>query len=182
MRIAETGMSGVYVIEHTYHKDLRGEFFKVFNSALFREAGLVTDFREAFHSTSVKNVIRGMHFQVPPHDHEKLVYASQGCVLDVVIDIRPDSSTYGRYFATELSAENRKSIYIARGFAHGFRVLSDSATVHYMTSTEHHAQSDRGILWNSFGCDWRLKGGDDDPVLSDRDRSFPGLENFDSPF
>ncbi|MEI8631931.1 dTDP-4-dehydrorhamnose 3,5-epimerase [Vibrio sp. PP-XX7] len=95
-----------------------------------------------------------MHFQIPPYDHAKLVYVTDGEILDVAVDIRKNSLTFGQYFSTVLSNENAKSLYIAKGFAHGFLTLSESATVVYMTTTVHAPKYDRGIRWDSFGFDW----------------------------
>jgi dTDP-4-dehydrorhamnose 3,5-epimerase len=116
-----------------------------------------------------------MHFQLPPHDHEKLVYVSHGEILDVVVDIRPKSPTFGDYFSTILSDDNQKSLYIAKGFAHGFLTVSKTATVMYSTSTVHSPDHDSGIRWNSFGFNWK----EVDPIMSERDKNFSGLELFD---
>lgn len=174
MKIISTDLSGVFEIENRVFTDHRGLFLKTFHETTFREAGLAAEFKESFYSISTKGVLRGMHFQLPPHDHEKLVYVSYGEILDVVVDIRPKSPTFGDFFSTILSSENHKSLYIAKGFAHGFLTLSKIATVMYSTSTVHSPDHDSGIRWNSFGFNWK----EVDPIMSERDRNFFGLELF----
>ena len=112
-----------------------------------------------------------MHFQLPPYEHAKLVYVTDGEILDVTIDIRKESSTFGRYFSTILSSSNAKSLYMSKGFAHGFLTLSESATVVYQTTTVHSPEHDAGIRFDSFGFDWPVKN----PLLSVRDLSFKKL-------
>lgn len=172
MKITETSLSGIFEIESKRFIDERGVFVKTFHDELFSDSGLDVDFKETFYSTSKRNVIRGMHFQTPPHDHSKLVYVCNGSILDVVVDIRKNSPTFGEFYKTYLSEENAKSLYISKGFAHGFLVISDSATVIYQTTTVYSPESDSGILWNSFGYDWE---GVESPVLSERDKLHPKL-------
>jgi len=178
MKLTETDLKGVYVIEPKVFEDDRGVFVKTFHEQTFRESGLAFHFKESFYSTSKKGVIRGMHFQVPPHDHAKLVYVTSGRILDVVLDLRKSSSTYGKHVSVELSDMNRRSIYIPTGFAHGFAVLSDEATVVYMLTTMYSSEHDAGIRWDSFGMDWGTRN----PIMSERDRGFPRFEEFSSPF
>lgn len=137
MTILPTGLDGIYEIENKIFRDERGLFVKTFHSDVFRMSGLEADFKESFYSVSKKNVLRGMHFQKPPHDHAKLVYVVKGEILDVVVDIRNESPTFGQWHSVCLSEENAKSLYIARGFAHGFLALTEGATVVYLTSTVH---------------------------------------------
>ncbi|HAH30727.1 MAG TPA: dTDP-4-dehydrorhamnose 3,5-epimerase [Elusimicrobia bacterium] len=178
MRIINTGLTSVHIIEPTTHKDLRGSFAKFFNSREFGEAGLERDFRESYYSVSAKNVIRGMHFQVPPADHSKLVYVPHGAILDVVLDIRKKSKTYGKFIETELSGKNSRVIYIPKGCAHGFLSLEDGSVCVYMQTSVYSAANDCGIKWDSFGMDWPCSN----PGLSDRDRSFLPLCEYTSPF
>lgn len=154
MNIVETELKGVYEIHNRKFEDNRGLFVKTFHESIFCEAGLETDFKESFYSVSKKGVLRGMHFQLPPHDHAKLVYVTDGEILDVAVDIRKESSTFGKYFSTILSGENAKSLYMVKGFAHGFLTLSHSATVVYQTTTVHSPENDSGIRWDSFGFNW----------------------------
>lgn len=163
-----TGIAGLVLLTPFSHADERGSFVKPFHAEEFEKNGLRTDFRESFYSTSKKGVIRGMHFQKPPHEHLKLVFVTAGQVTDVVLDLRKNSPTYGQALSFELSAENKLQLYIPVGCAHGFCVRSEEATVIYFTTKEHHAASDSGILYNSFGFNW----GVENPVLSERDLSF----------
>lgn len=178
MRFQKTKFDKVFIVEPKLFYDERGVFVKTFHELTFKEWGLETNFRESFYSESRRNVIRGMHFQLPPHDHAKLVYVPAGKILDVVVDIRRNSSTYGDFLAVELSGENRRLVYIPAGFAHGFAGLSESSLVIYSTTTVHHPEADSGIRWDSFGCDWGIA----DPIVSPRDRAFKKLTELDSPF
>lgn len=168
MNIIKTNLDGVFEIQNKKFEDQRGVFIKTFHENIFKETGLESDFKESFFSISRKGVLRGMHFQLPPKDHAKLVYVTGGEVLDVAVDIRKGSLTYGQYFATILSQENAKSLYIGKGYAHGFLTISESATIVYLTSTVHSPENDTGIHWDSFGFDWGVKK----PILSERDGSF----------
>jgi dTDP-4-dehydrorhamnose 3,5-epimerase len=178
MKLRETSLQGLYLIEPFVHDDLRGTFVKTYQAEEFKTYGLEYDFRESFYSVSHKNVIRGMHFQLPPHDHAKLVFATEGKILDVIIDLRKSSRTFGRYESFELSGLNRHMLYIPRGMAHGFCSLTDNATVFYSTSTVHTPSHDAGLRYDSFGFDWPVEK----PVISQRDLSFPSLGDFSSPF
>lgn len=149
-----TSLDGVLEIESNKIGDHRGAFVKTFHADTFRQNNLESDFKESYYSVSKKGVLRGMHFQIPPHDHAKLVYVTEGVILDVVVDIRKPSPTFGRNFSINLSSKNAKSIYMDKGFAHGFLALSDSATVVYLTSSVHSPESDTGIKWDSFGFSW----------------------------
>lgn len=172
MMILHTDLDHVKIIENKIFEDQRGLFVKTFHQEIFREHGLESDFRESFYSVSKQGVLRGMHFQLPPYDHSKLVYVPHGEILDVAVDIRPKSPTFGRYVSCQLSDSNAKALYIGRGFAHGFLTLSTSATVVYLTSTVHQPSADTGIRWDSFGFDWGISA----PVMSQRDILFKGLE------
>lgn len=177
MKINPTPLDGVFEIENRIFEDFRGMFVKTLHEGGFKEAELETEFKESFYSVSKKGVLRGMHFQLPPHDHAKLVYVTSGEILDVAVDIRKESSTFGQYFSTRLSSDNAKSLYLAKGFAHGFLTLSESATVVYMTTTVHALEFDSGIRWDSFGFDW---GDIDLSLISERDKKFIVLEEFDA--
>lgn len=172
MNFIQTEIDGVFEIKNSKLEDCRGSFVKTFNKDIFLENGLECNFKESFYSVSKRNVLRGMHFQLPPHDHTKLVYVVDGDILDVALDIRQESKTYGSYFSTRLSSKNSKSLYMEKGFAHGFLTLSKSATVVYLTSTVYAPQCDTGIHWNSFGFDWN---GVNNPIISKRDSEFNAL-------
>lgn len=178
MEIQELSIPGVYRIQHAKFQDDRGGLLKVFAASSFEAHGLQSIFPECFFSTSGRNVVRGMHFQMPPHDHEKLVSVPAGTVVDVVLDIRKDSPTYGRHEAVTLGAEEASSMYIPRGVAHGFAALTDGAMVHYLQSSERVSESESGIHFDSFGMKWPVES----PIVSHRDKLLCPLSEFDSPF
>ncbi len=158
--------------------DERGIFVKPFHDTTLREAGIHFLLKESYYSLSRKDVIRGMHFQLPPHQHAKIVFCPKGAILDVIVDLRKDSPTFGQFHAEELSEANHRAYYIPEGFAHGFKALSDDAMTFYLVSSEYHRESDTGIRWDSFGFDWNSA----EAIISERDRSFPALKDFQSPF
>ncbi len=174
----ETALPGCYEIDPAAFDDRRGSFVKPFNAGLFEERGLTAVFREQYYSVSHRNVVRGLHFQVPPLDGVKLVYCLAGAVFDVVVDLRKGSPSFGRHLTFELNENNHKVLYLPSGLAHGFQALSDRAIMVYNTSSEYSAGHDRGVLWNSAGVAWPLER----PVISERDSGFPALADFDSPF
>jgi len=178
MEVIKTKLDGVYIIKTQKFFDIRGEFIKTYNSDLFNNFGLDMDFKEQIYTVSNKNVIRGMHFQIPPHDHIKLVSAIKGKVEDVILDLRKSSSTYGNSISVELSEYNKDAVYIPKGFAHGYKVIEQGSIVLYNVSTVYNSECDKGVLWNSFGFEWGI----DNPILSERDKSFVEFKNFKSPF
>jgi len=159
-------------------KDSRGSFFKTFNKNEFFQLGLATEWPEQYFSISQRGVIRGMHFQTPPYAHEKLVFCLKGKVLDVVLDLRRESSTYGCVSAMELDGSQGDGVYIPKGLAHGFATLSEEAMMGYLTTTVHSPEYDCGIHWASIDVDWRVKN----PIVSLRDGKHPPLDQFNSPF
>lgn len=175
MDIKETGIPGCFEIIPPVFLDERGSFVKTFHLDTFLQLGLETEWREEYYSVSRKGVLRGMHFQLPPHDHCKLVYCSAGTVLDAVIDLRRDSPGYGQHFQTELNSEKANMLYIPKGLAHGFYTLSDSATMMYKVSSVYAPSHDSGVLWSSVGVVWP----DSNPVVSARDGAFPEFSSFD---
>ena len=178
MKFNTTDIEGLLLVEPNHFVDARGSFVKTFHEDIFKAQGLETDLKESFYSESLKGVIRGMHFQLPPHDHAKLVFCTAGEVLDVALDLRKNSKTYGQCQSFSLSEGNKHMLYIPRGMAHGFCSISDKATLFYFTTSMHAAAHDTGVRYDSFGFNWPV----DAPVLSDRDKSFPALGEFDSPF
>ena len=174
----EEALSGAKLLTLPSSHDARGLFVKTFHDALFRKAGIQFLLRESYFSFSKKDVIRGMHFQLPPHQHSKIVFCPQGAILDVIVDLRKLSPTYGQYFAHELSAVNHKACYIPEGFAHGFKSLTDDALTYYLVSSEYDKKHDTGLRYDSIGFDWNVQ----EPVLSERDLSFGSLSDFSSPF
>lgn len=157
--------------------DLRGSFVKTYAYSAFDKQGAAFDLREEFYSFSHKNVIRGMHFQLPPHDHVKLVFCPVGAVLDVLVDLRHGPG-YGRVESVVLGEDVPSMLVIPRGIAHGFKSLRDNSLMVYKTSTEHAPSHDAGIHWDSFGFDWCV----DAPIVSARDAAHPALADFESPF
>lgn len=175
MEIVKTSLEGVYIIENKIFVDDRGIFIKTYHDGFFKNNGLVFEVKESFYSVSKRNVLRGMHFQSPPYSHRKHVFVTHGKILDVVVDIRRYSPSFGHYNAVVLSSDNAKSIFIDDGYAHGFLTLSKTATVHYNTTTVHQPKYDKGILWNSFGYNWGLES---EPILSERDKTHLELKNL----
>lgn len=175
MRFIKTNIAGVLIIENDVHKDSRGAFVKTFSKEDFSNLGLEWNFCESYYTYSKEGVIRGMHFQAPPHAHAKLITIVHGCVVDVILDLRISSPTMGQYTTVELSSENRKSVYIPRGCAHGFSVLGeDSAIAYYMVTSEHVPSHDIGIRYDSFGYQWKVA----QPIVSERDLQLPTLAEF----
>jgi len=176
--LVATAIPGCVEVRSRIHGDARGRFVKVFHRQAFVAAGLNTDYPEEFYSVSRRGVIRGLHFQSPPMDHIKLVYCVAGEVQDAVLDLRQGSPTYGRHALVALSAEVGNMMYIPRGLAHGFCAVSETATLVYKVSGAYSPTHDCGVLWNSAGIAWEVN----EPILSERDRTHPSLDNFASPF
>jgi dTDP-4-dehydrorhamnose 3,5-epimerase len=174
MKIEKTEIEGVYIIDNFNAADERGLFVKTYNKALFEEYNIDFEIRESYYSISKKNVIRGMHFQLPPYDHEKFVYVAKGSILDVIVDLRKKSKTYKQYLSINLSEENKKAIFIPKGLAHGFKSLVNDTITVYNVATEYNNTADAGISYDSFGFDWEVKM----PILSARDASFNILKEF----
>lgn len=178
MKIIETNISGLKILKPRAFEDSRGKLIKTFTHDFFKEHILNINIKETYYSISRKNVIRGMHFQTPPYDHIKLVYVPVGKVLDVVLDIRKKSPTFGQYFSCELTSNNANILMIPNGLAHGFKSLENNTNVSYMQTSCYAPHNDTGIRYDSFGFEWNCI----DSKLSDRDRLFPMLHEFDSPF
>ena len=171
-------LAGCYELQPKVFQDARGCFVKIFHTPTFAAQGLETIFAEEYYSVSYKNVIRGMHFQLPPKDHVKMVYCVEGEVLDAVVDLRKGSPTYGSFDLFELSAAKANSIYIPKGMAHGFCVRSERAIMVYKVSTVYSRAHDAGVLWNSMEIPWPIA----EPILSERDAAFPRFDEFVSSF
>jgi dTDP-4-dehydrorhamnose 3,5-epimerase len=172
MRRIETSLAGLLVIEPDVFVDERGFFFESYNAKRWEELGIRDQFVQDNHSKSVRGTLRGLHYQLE-RPQAKLCRVVQGEVLDVAVDIRRGSSTFGRYEKVVLSAENRRQIYLPQGFAHGFLVLSETAEFLYKCSDFYYREYERGIAWNdpAIGIEWGLE----DPILSARDREHPRL-------
>lgn len=177
MKILKELLPGCWLLQPQRFEDARGVFVKTYHEDLCQSLGVSLEIREEFYSVSRRDVLRGMHFQLPPHAHDKLVYCTQGAVKDVLVDLRQGPG-YGRVASAVLSGENAHLIFIPKGIAHGFAALSDEALMLYKTSTVHAPQADCGIRWDSFGFDWGIAA----PLLSARDQQHDALADFVSPF
>ena len=159
-------------------EDNRGRFVKTFHFEVFRQFGLDTNFMEEYYSISCRRVLRGLHFQVPPFDHCKLVYCVEGEVLEGIVDLRRGSPTFGKHFMVQLKASRANMLFMPSGIAHGFYVTSSRAIMMYKVTTVYSAEHDTGILWNSVNIPWP----DVMPILSDRDQRFQPFSEFPNPF
>jgi dTDP-4-dehydrorhamnose 3,5-epimerase len=178
MQLTELPLNGCFRLQPRVFTDARGRFVKPLVVSQLRARGLRTDFVEQYHSTSAPGVIRGMHFQTPPYEHAKFVYCAVGAVTDVLLDLRRQSPTYGQAMALPLTAESGQALYLAAGIAHGFVAIEEPALMVYNVTSEYASAHDSGVRWDSFGFDWGVTT----PVMSERDRGFPALADFVSPF
>lgn len=171
MNVVSTEIDGVYIIEPQVFGDERGYFFESFNAKHFHtQTGIEATFVQDNESRSRKGVLRGLHFQREPHAQAKLVRVVQGRVLDVAVDIRKDSSTFGKYVAVELSGDNKRQLFIPKGFAHGYVVLEDNTVFQYKCDEYYHPESEDGIAWNDpqLGIEWGIH--ESEVILSEKDR------------
>lgn len=182
MNVIKTDIEGVVIIEPRIFTDTRGYFFESFSERDFCKEVREIKFVQDNESKSSYGVMRGLHFQRPPFTQSKLVRVIKGAVLDVAVDIRKGSPTYGKHVAVELTEDNHRQFFVPRGFAHGFAVLSDEAIFQYKCDNFYAPEADGGIsiLDNSLGIDWRIPM--DKAILSEKDTKHPLLKDFDSPF
>ena len=173
-----TGIEGCFEIRPRVFEDQRGRFVKLFHREFFDELGLRSSYEEEYYSVSPARVIRGLHFQVPPREHVKLVSCLLGTILDVVCDLRTDSNSFGQVYSLKLSSETGNMLYVPEGLAHGFYVMSESATFLSMNSKKFAPECDRGIRWDSIPFDWP----DKDPIVSEKDTKMVSLDAFENPF
>lgn len=178
MDIVPTRLPGCFELRPAILRDDRGSFTKVFHREQFHAAGLRVDFAEEYYSLSRRGVLRGLHFQTPPHAHAKLVYCPQGRVLDAALDLRRGSPSFGQHLTLELSGEQGNMLYLPAGLAHGFYTLSEQALMVYKVTSVYAPAHDAGIRWDTAGIAWP----DPAPVLSQRDRGFAPLAQYDTPF
>ncbi len=179
MTITKTDIPGVLIVDPTVYGDSRGYFFESFNEREFRElTGFKVHFVQDNESRSTYGVVRGLHFQRPPYAQSKLVRVVEGEVLDVAVDIRPNSPTYGRHVAVRLSAESHRQFFIPKGLAHGFSVLSPVAVFQYKCDAFYHPESEGAVAWNDpeLGIDWQLPA--ESIVLSEKDQHHPLLKDL----
>ena len=182
MEVITTSIDGVFIIEPRIFEDSRGYFFESFSQREFEEKIGPINFVQDNESKSSYGVMRGLHFQRPPFTQSKLVRCVKGAVLDVAVDIRKGSPTYGQHVAVELTEDNHRQFFIPKGFAHGFAVLGDTAVFQYKCDEFYHPEADGGIsiLDDSLNIDWRIPT--DKAILSDKDTKHPLLKEFVSPF
>jgi dTDP-4-dehydrorhamnose 3,5-epimerase len=180
MIIEKTFIEGLLVLKPKVFEDSRGYFFESFNQKLIEDVGIEENFVQDNQSLSQKGVLRGMHFQKEPHAQGKLVRVIKGAVLDVVVDIRKNSSTYGKYFSVELTEQNKIMFWIPIGFAHGFLTLQDDTIFYYKCSNYYNKESEGSIVWNDkdININWNIEN----PILSEKDKVGVALKDFISPF
>jgi dTDP-4-dehydrorhamnose 3,5-epimerase len=169
---------GVRHVRPTAQHDRRGRFVKILQQDVYSQHGVPTHFAEVYYSISENNVLRGLHFQIPPHDHYKLVTCVEGNVFDVIVDLRKDSPQYGHHEVFDLDGARGDSVFVPAGCAHGFYVRSKSATMLYSVSTVYVASHDSGIRWDSAGVPWPVAN----PIVSDRDAGLMSFADFATPF
>ena len=183
MEVIKTEIEGVVIIEPRVFGDARGYFFESFNAREFAEkTGMQVNFVQDNESMSHYGVLRGLHFQQPPFAQSKLVRVVKGRVLDIAVDIRVGSPTYGKYVSVELTEDNHRQFFMSKGFAHGFSVLSDEVIFQYKCDEFYAPQSEGAIVWNDpdLAIDWQIPA--DKVLLSDKDKKHPFLRDFKSPF
>jgi dTDP-4-dehydrorhamnose 3,5-epimerase len=180
MEITESKLKGLFVIKPRVFEDARGYFFESYNRNDFLKHGLDLDFVQDNQSLSQKGVLRGLHFQAPPHAQGKLVRVITGSVLDVAVDIRKNSPTYGEWYGLELTGKNKWMMYIPEGFAHGFSTLEDNTVFSYKCTNYYNKPAEGCLLWNDprLAINWQLS----DPLLSEKDLKGERFSGFSSPF
>lgn len=180
MNITKTDIQGLIIIEPQIFKDSRGAFFESWNAKKFKQLGISEDFVQDNQSVSSKGVLRGLHFQNPPYAQAKLVRVIKGSVLDVAVDLRKNSPTYGMHVSVILSEQNNKSFFIPKGFAHGFLSLEDNTVFNYKCSDYYNKESEGSLLWNDedLKIDWQI----DNPLISEKDLKADLFKNFKTKF
>lgn len=182
MNVVETCLSEVKIIKPKVFGDHRGWFMETYNNAVLKEAGIEISFVQDNQSFSAaKGTLRGLHFQLKPKAQTKLIRCTNGAIFDVAVDIRKGSPTYGKWVGIELSAYNKKQLFIPKGFAHGFITLTDQAEVQYKVDELYDPEYDRGIIWNdpAIGIEWPM---DVPPILSKKDKNTPMLSEIENNF
>ncbi|MCB0802507.1 MAG: dTDP-4-dehydrorhamnose 3,5-epimerase [Flavobacteriales bacterium] len=180
MIFEETHIAGLIIIKPRVFEDSRGFFFESYNKESYAKLGLKVEFIQDNLSKSQKGVVRGLHFQKPPFEQGKLVQVIRGSVIDVAVDIRKNSKTYGQYIAIELSEQNKTQFYIPPGFAHGFSTLEDNTIFSYKCTNVYNKESEDSIFWNdnTLKIDWGVKN----PIISEKDKLAKPFDQFKSPF
>lgn len=180
MEFVQTEFEGLLIIQPKVFEDNRGYFFESYNSSVFTSNGISTSFLQDNQSKSDKNVLRGLHFQHPPFAQAKLIQVIKGAVLDVVVDLRKNSKTFGKHFKIKLSEENKTMLYVPIGFAHGFLTLCNDTVFSYKCSNVYQKDYEDALLWNdkTLNIDWGIEN----PILSDKDRVAKTFEKINSQF
>jgi dTDP-4-dehydrorhamnose 3,5-epimerase len=181
MNVTKTKLEGLYLIEPKVFEDARGYFLESYNEQTFKKNGIDVNFVQDNQSLSCKGTLRGLHFQKPPYAQAKLVRVITGSILDVVVDIRKNSNTYGEYFSIVLSGENKRMLYIPEGFAHGFLALEDNTLIQYKCSNFYNKETEGGLIWNDpdININWGIGY---EPIISDKDKNNVSLKNLNSSF
>ena len=182
MKITETHIADLLLLEPAVFGDERGYFFESYNEARFREQGLNFDFIQDNEAKSGRGVLRGLHFQNPPYAQTKLIRAISGEILDVAVDLRAGSKTYGQHYSVRLTEQNKLQLLVPKGFAHGYVVLSETAVVAYKVDEKYAPEAEDGLMWNdeSLAIDWKISA--EEVILSEKDRKLQLLKNFKTPF
>jgi dTDP-4-dehydrorhamnose 3,5-epimerase len=182
MKFTETGFQGLLIFEPLVHSDSRGYFMESFNQDIFRKAGIAFSPVQDNESSSVKGVIRGLHYQLRPFDQAKLIRVIEGKILDVALDLRKTSKTYGKWYPIELDAPGRKQLFIPKGFAHGFSVLSKTAVIQYKCDNFYRPAHERGISLKDpvLGIDWKISS--DSAIISNKDLLYPNFRDAENNF
>ena len=182
MNVIKTDFPGLMIIEPKVFGDARGYFFESYNEKVIADAGIQVIFRQDNQSFSKYGVIRGLHFQLNPHAQTKLIRVLEGTIYDVALDLRKGSPTFSKWFGLELSAENKRQLYIPQGFAHGFAVVSDQAAILYKCDNFYHPQSEGGVLYNdpALNIDWKVDA--NEAIISDKDKILPTFSQVETNF
>lgn len=180
MQIEETPFKDLVIVKPKVFPDDRGFFYETFNAKTFKELGLDVKFVQDNISLSQKGVLRGIHFQKPPYAQGKLVQVLKGAVLDITVDLRKDSPSYGQYFSYVLSEENKTQLYVPEGFGHGFATLEDETLFSYKCTNFYNKESEGGIFWKDkdLNIDWQIEN----PIISEKDQMAQSFADFESPF
>ena len=180
MKVETYSILGPLLITPSIFEDERGHFFESFSKALFQQHGINSEFVQDNQSLSQKGTLRGLHFQAPPFDQGKLVRVSRGRVIDIIVDIRKSSPTYGQNITVELSDKNKQQLWVPPGFAHGFSVIEDNTIFQYKCTQYYNKASEGGVIYNdnTLALDWKIEN----PIVSEKDLILPAFKNFNSPF
>ena len=180
MELIETGIESLLIVKSQVFHDSRGFFFEGYNKKSWAKAGLDLDIVQTNISESQAGVVRGLHFQNPPYAQGKLIRVLKGAVLDVAVDIRKNSKSYGQYFAIELNEENKNALWVPPGFAHGFKTLKDNTLFYYDCTGPYHKESEGSLLWNDpdLNINWEIEN----PILSEKDAGAPLFKDFKTQF